>query len=274
LTLLLKIKRLEMFSLDWLVGFGLIFARLFSLTWFAPILGQRIVPWYAKFFISLLLSMAVTPIVVNNVEGTVWSPTEPLSGLTSKLFDEIITGSLMGFGVLIIFTSSIVIGSTLGQLSGIQFDTFQNSMGRQPPTTRIVSLVATTGFILAGGIELMVTSILDSFNTLPIGASIPKELSTELLTTLLQQSFELAVRAVAPSLAALILSTLLVGFMVRLVPHLNLLQIGFSTNIAILWIALLFTLGGSTWILIESMEETPQLINHTLSETHTGEWNE
>ena len=256
--------------MDWLTGFAFVFARLLALVWFAPLLGQRSVPVHFRIFLAIFLALAVSPMIVENLEDrSVLSNTAPMT-LLPMLLNEVIAGSLMGVGILIIFSSSIVIGTAIGQMSGIQLDSFQiDSAGQEAPTTRIISIVAVTGFVLAGGLELMISSILDSFAAIPIGESIASQISIDLIIQLLQQSFEIAIRAVAPSVTALLLSTLLVGICIRVVPQLNLLQVGFSTNMAIMWIAILLTLGGSIWIVLESLESTPGFINEQLTHSTT-----
>ena len=160
----------------------------------------------------------------------------------------------------------MMIGSAIGQISGLQLDSHSagNSMFGQQPTSQLIGITATAVFVLAGGMELMLTSVIDSFVALPIGESFGQGQALAMVTSMLQRSFELAVRAIAPAIATLLISTIVVGILSRTLPQLNLIQVGLSSNMALMFFALFFTLAGCVWLVVDDMERATQLIQSSL----------
>ncbi len=237
-------------------GFALIATRMTALTVAAPIFGHRSVPVFVRLLLALFVSLAVAPLIFSDprtIESV--SQLSP-NGLLPAVAQEAVTGALIGLGVLLIFSSAQMIGAIIGQLSGIQLDglaTADSCFG-QVPASRLVAVVAAAAFVLIGGPERVLSTVLDSFSAVPVGRHVDKVAAIELLIQILGQSFELVVRAVAPAVATLLVSTFLVGFLSRTLPQLNLLQIGISSNIALMLIALFLTLGGCVWLFLDEMD--------------------
>ena len=84
------------------------------------------------------------------------------------------------------------------------------------------------------------------------------------LVQLLQQSFSLAVRGVGPAIAALMITTLTVGFISRSMPQLNMLQIGLNSNLLVLWLAIFLTLGGCIWLFVDDIQSALETIQGSL----------
>ena len=128
----------------------------------------------------------------------------------------------------------------------------------------LIGLAAACVFVLSGGLELALSSMLDSFTALPIGNSLSGENAVNLVTSILHQSFELTIRAIAPAIAALLVSTLVIGMVARSLPQLNLVQIGLSTNTGLMLTAAFLTLGGCVWLVMDDFEKVNDLIVQTL----------
>ena len=169
--------------------------------------------------------------------------------------------------MLIIFSSALMIGAAINQMSGLQMETvFGNSSSfGQNPTTQLIGLTAACVFILSGGLELCLSTAIASFDSLPIGQSIAGKDLITMTTTILQQSFELTVRAVAPAVAALLISTVLFGIISRILPQLGLIQVGMSTNTGLMLTAAVLTMGGCVWLVVDDTQRIAEFINQTLS---------
>lgn len=246
-------------------GFLLVFVRILMVVLTAPLLGSRTVPLYIRAILALMISLCIAPTVLPAIEQTQWNQDE----LIHAVFSEAISGCLIGVGILIIFSTALMIGSSVGQMSGIQLDSFapKSSEFGQQPAAMLIGIVATATFVLVGGPELIVTTVMDSFVALPLGSTIANRDVLGLLTNLLQQSFDLTVRAIAPAIATLLIATLLVGFLSRTLPQLNLIQVGLSSNLAIMITAIFLTLGGCVWLVVDDVERASQFIVHSLEAT-------
>jgi flagellar biosynthetic protein FliR len=97
--------------------------------------------------------------------------------------------------------------------------------------------LALSVFIALGGIESMFSSVVASFASLPAGA-VPAMFTgasdispAAIFTGALSASFELGLRIAAPMLAIVCLETVVMGYLSRSVPQLNILSIGFPVRI-------------------------------------------
>lgn len=243
-------------------GFLLVFVRILMVAMTAPLLGSRTVPVYVRALLALMITLCISPTVLSATDQAGLNQDE----LVQAVFSEAISGSLIGVGILIVFSTAMMIGSAVGQMSGIQLDSLapSNSEFGQQPTSMLIGIVATATFVLVGGPELIVTTVMDSFVALPVGQAVANENVLGLLTTLLQQSFELTIRAIAPAIATLLIATILVGFLSRTLPQLNLIQVGLSSNMAIMITAILLTLGGCVWLVVDDVERASQFIVESL----------
>ncbi len=240
-----------------IIGAFLVTIRVSAMVVVAPILGQRWIPIYVKLLLALFISVATAPMIVaqNDHSAPLLStlPTE----VFAQIANEALIGSFIGLGILIIFSSASMIGSAIGQISGLQLDALSpnNDLG-QHATTRLIALTAAVVFALSGGIEMLFSAVIDSFSTMPVGSRIDPSNLLRGLVQLLHQSFELTVRAVAPAIATLLISTLTIGLISRILPQLNLIHVGLSSNMGLMLIAVFLTLGGIVWMVIDNVEST------------------
>ena len=121
-------------------------------------------------------------------------------------------------------------------------------------------------FALIGGPELVITATLDTFANVPIGTSLQSATVFPLLGELLQQSFILTLRGVAPAVAALMISTLVIGLISRTYPQMNLLGLGLSSNLLVMFLAIFFTLGGCVWLFVDDLQQIMALIQDSISQ--------
>ena len=224
----------------------------------APVLGHRSVPVFVKLILASVITLAAAPLIVVQPETIDSGKSLELTDLVSALFAEALVGALLGFGVLIVFSAAQMIGVAIGQMAGLQLDASgdpDTSTG-QLPVERLVGFVAIAMFVIVGGPELLLGSILESFSRLPVGATLQSQSVLKLITGLLAQSFELTVLAMAPAAASLLVSSIVVGILIRALPQLNLIQLGLSSNIALMLLALFLTLGGCLWMMVDEIQMT------------------
>ena len=76
----------------------------------------------------------------------------------------------------------------------------------------------------------MIEALLDTFAWAPPGHAALGDTFVEVLTNIVTQSFALGIRAAAPLLIALLLSTLVLGLISRTLPQINVIAVGFGLN--------------------------------------------
>ena len=102
---------------------------------------------------------------------------------------------------------------------------------------------------------MVIEALLETFSWAPPGQIALGGTFVEALTSVVTQSFILGIRAIAPVLTALLLSTIVLGLVSRTLPQLNILLVGFNLN-AILTLGVLFlSLGTVAWTFQEQTGE-------------------
>jgi flagellar biosynthetic protein FliR len=248
------------------VVFLLALARISAVVMTAPVLGSRAVPFKFRIGIAILLTLTSIPLI----DGSAIDPTDP-GILFTALLSEVTIGSLLGLGVMIVFAAAQIAGTVISQMAGIQLaDSLDPHSGQTAsPVSQMFGVLSLAAFALIGGPELVVSAMLDTFVRLPLGSSLETSNVLALVTELLQQSFLLTLRAVAPAVAALMISTLVIGLISRTYPQMNLLGLGLSSNLIVMLLAIFFTLGGSVWLFVDDLDHFIAMIGNGMGEAHT-----
>ena len=110
----------------------------------------------------------------------------------------------------------------------------------------------------------MIGAVLETFANVPLGTSLKTPEVLQLLTALLQQSFVLMLKAVAPALASLLVATWVIGLIGRTYPQMNMLQAGLSSNLVVMFLAVFLTLGGCVWLFVEDLGQAIDVIQSAL----------
>ena len=226
----------------------------------APVLGSRRIPLLFRLAGGLVISLVALPLV-----GMPTDTPDHWGGLISAFLSESVIGSMFGLGVLIIYSAAQFVGTIVGQMAGLQVDAFSGAeTSGQSTTGRLFAMVSAAVFVLIGGPEMMIASVLDSFQTLPVGSPVEPHNLLETCITLLQQSFLLALKAVAPAMGALMVATIVVGMLSLSLPQINILQVGLSSNLIVMMLAIFFTLGGCIWLFVDDLQSSIQYLQEAL----------
>ena len=239
----------------------LIFVRLAGVVFVAPILGHRAVGLAPRLVITVCLTLLAFPLVesaASNGQG---------GGLESAVVGELMIGLSLGLGVTILFATASMVGNVIGQMAGIQFATELLVDGANASTSvgSFFTIVSLAVFALINGPEMVLTGVLDTYTAVPVGSSVAPVSLLPLLIELLQQSFVLLLRAVAPAVAALLIATIVVGMISRSYPQLNMFQFGIGSNLVIMLLAIFLTLGGSMWLFMDDLQMAVQVVQDSLA---------
>jgi flagellar biosynthetic protein FliR len=252
--------------MDSTVYFLLAFTRVAALVMTAPVFGSRAVPFKLRVGLAVVLTLTAYPLIdSSSIDASV-------SGqIATAFFSEAIIGSLLGLGVMIMFSAAQVAGTVISQMAGIQLsNTLDPQTGETAsPVSQMFGVLSLAAFALVGGPELVVSATLDTFVHLPLGTSLETASVVGLVTELLQQSFILTLRGVAPAVAALMISTLVIGLIGRTYPQMNLLGMGLSSNLIVMLLAIFLTLGGSVWLFVDDLDQFIAMITDAMQESAT-----
>jgi len=201
-----------------------------------PILGGQNVPRSLRLIGAVVFSLFIVPVLWHHP----LSSPENLLVCSILIIREFLTGLAMGTFLVIFFSGLSMAGDLIGRLSGISLSgTFDPVMGEEiSVTSKFILLTGMVLFILSGGLSQFVMGFLDSFQQLPPGSLLPVDSLWNLFLMLLISSFNLAVRLSAPVVIATLSLFLVIGFLGRTFPQLNLMFSAFSCN-TLLTLALL-----------------------------------
>lgn len=245
-------------------GSLLVFVRILTSVLTAPLFSQGRVPVIFRVGLALLLSTVTVPTLMYSES---WASLEQ-TDLFSAIMGEALIGASIGLCVSILISAAQVAGQIIGQLAGINLTDPIGGENAQVGgvTAGFFNMLSLAVFAMMGGPELMVSAVLETFQQVPLGFVISQQELLDLMATLLGQSLSLAVRAVGPAIASLLIATLTLGFISRTIPQLNMLQFGLNSNLIVFWLAIFLTLGGCVWLFVDDIQTTVDFIQDKLAE--------
>ena len=239
-------------------AFTLVLVRMSGLMTIGPIFGQSIVPANIRILLVLALSFLITPAL--HIHSRVAS--ESLN-VPSTILDfawvgigEFSLGLVLGLGVLTILSGLQLAGEIIDQQTGIALGEISNP-GFEingSVTGQFLFMLGVTLLLImepVGGHLMMVSVLVETFQTLPVGEAYVSASAVELLRDLVHQSLVLGVQVAAPLLATMTLVALTMGFLGHTVPQVNVLIVGFPIRAMISLLVIAVTLSGVGRVVID-----------------------
>jgi flagellar biosynthetic protein FliR len=122
-------------------------------------------------------------------------------------------------------------------------------------------------FLLIDGHRYLIGALVGTFRAIPLGgARVPDSLS-DTVATLLTESFSLGLRAAAPAMVALLLSTVLLGLISRTIPQINVLVVGFGINSMVTLGIVALALGSMVFVFQESFQPSIDAPTESLTQS-------
>lgn len=244
--------------IDHFLMFTLVLVRVSTLVVVAPIFGTTEVPARVRGLFAFSLALLVAPL---HWDTNFEHPQSMLNYLVI-VGTEALIGLLLGLGLNLLFAGVQVAGQIISQMSGMQVaEVFNPGFDAGVPIfSQILFYVAMAVFVILGGHRMTVEALLDTFAVMPPGSATLSTSITEMLTELLSQSFILGVRAAAPAMVALLLTTLVLGLISRTLPQLNIMSLGFGLSSLVTLGALMTSLGAAAWLFQDEIDTTLSLV--------------
>jgi flagellar biosynthetic protein FliR len=210
----------------------LVIFRIGGLMIFAPVFGSPVVPVRIKVFLSFLLGLAIYPLL--SAQQIVAAPARlDLWLLAPAVALEMAIGLLVGFLASLPLIAAQTGGLLMGQQMGLGFARFYNPGidDEGDVIGQVFFFMTLASFLIIGGHEAMLLAVLHSFELIPLGTFTAGADVVDLLAGVLLAAFELALRVATPVLALVFLESLVMGYMAKTVPQLNILSLGFPLRI-------------------------------------------
>lgn len=189
-------------------------------------------------------------------EPLTYSEFQPTLVVPSTIFDfafiaiaELSLGFFLALGVNIVLSGIQMAGEMFDQQTGTALSEIFNpaTNASSSPTGQTLYMLATVVFLVSEPINghiLMLSTLMETFQVLPVGEAWMSAGAVGVLRGLVQASLILAVQLAAPLLAVMALLSITMGFLGYTVPQVNVLVLGFPIRAMLASFILLFTLSG------------------------------
>ena len=265
-------------SMDWLnlidtsriLVFTLVLTRVSGIVIMAPVFGGSEIPMQVRALLAFTLAVLIMPSQWTVDVG------EPLT-LTAYailIAAELGIGLSLGLGINIFFTGAAIAGEVIGSLGGLHAaNIFDPATGEQSPLlSPMFHYLAIAVFASIGGLRILISALLDTFQTLPVGEANMHTTIAYSLVTILNTSFGLALRMAAPVIVSVLVAMLVVGLLGKTLPQLNLMSVGFGINTIIMYLVLGFSMSAGIWCFQEHVIVAFEALFNGIAATEIPDW--
>ena len=264
----LELLRFEML----LPVFGLVLARVGGLVFALPMLTSQQVPRIVKVWLVVTLALMTFPVVAPLMPHSL-----TFGQAAAGMVGEFVVGEILGLGAGLIFLAVQVAGKIVSHQSGMALGQAYNPVMDAPSTVldQIWFFAVLMFFLAMGGHLAVVKVLLGSFEHVPPMMMTIDGTVGEFVIGIVRSTFDVALRMCGPVVLALLLTSLIMGFLTKTMPQLNILSVGFSFKIVTAWFILAVTVSFSDGLIADGVLDGLDqigLLFETLSEAvmHAG----
>ncbi|OGT99805.1 MAG: flagellar biosynthetic protein FliR [Geobacteraceae bacterium GWC2_48_7] len=220
--------------------FALVLSRVAGIFSALPVFGGQGVPMQIKVVAIFMITLVCFPALA------LISPAMPddVFALGLLLLREMAIGLLLGFVAQVIFAAVEFSGQIIGMQMGFTISQIIDpTRGTQTQVMSVVqTLLASLLFFSLNIHHMFLSTIVDSFKIIPLGAM---RLNAEIINFIVKLTADvliIGVRLAAPVMVSLLLTSVALGIMARAFPQMNIFMISMPLNIGIGFIILGATL--------------------------------
>jgi len=212
--------------------------RLSGVFVFAPVIGSPAIPLRIRTLLCIVFAVAIYPTIPAQYQTPIelnlatlgWAViSETLIGITIGLIAALpmyaiqlgglIVGHQIGVGLASVYNPALDLeGDVIGQF---------------------LLFLALAVFISVGGLEIMFGALAVTFTNVPLGGLRMVDAPLDLLVGLVSSGMAVGLRVAAPVLCIVLAETIASGFIMKTMPQLNIMTIGFAIKIIVAMIALI-----------------------------------
>ncbi len=227
------------------VVFVLVLARVGGMVMTAPVFAAKEIPVRVRVLIALALALMIAP-------GQAQRPVETgptLIDFVLAVGGELLVGVVLGLGLSILMGGLQLAGQMISQMSGIALaDVFNPTFDANVPLfSELLYLCSLAVFLAIGGHRQVVEALLETYQSLPVGTGPPVDTVGQAAVAVMSQAMSLSLRVSAPTVAAQLVATVVLGLISRTLPQLNVLAMGFGVNSLVTFGTMWLSLGAMLW---------------------------
>jgi flagellar biosynthetic protein FliR len=219
---------LDQLGPDRVGAFFLVLARVSPLFVLAPLFSSKLVPGRVRGIVAVALAVGLSPVAGANVH----LPTDEyaFAGLLGK---ELLVGLAFAFALGALFAAVQIAGSFLDTMIGFSFGSLVDPVTGNQSTVlqQLYSLVSVLVFISIGGDAWIIRGLARTYEV--VGLLQYPQLDTMVAgaVSAFTQIFLAAIEVAGPVILALVLTDAAFGVVSRVVPQLNVFQVGFPAKV-------------------------------------------
>lgn len=195
-----------------------------------PVFGAANVPIQVRIILAFMIGMVAT----NSASFDL--PTDSAISLSNTIFvmGEVLVGVAIGFALQLGFSSVLIAGETISNAMGLGFASMSDPQTGQstPVIGQFLMIMATLLLLAIDGHLMLLAAIVESYSALPPGYAF---LGADLALGIVKFGgtlFSMGLLIALPVGGALILTQLIMGFLARTAPALNLFAVGIPVTIS------------------------------------------
>lgn len=207
------------FNLEELLGYFYVFTRLGGVMMMLPGLGEFYIPMRIRLLTTVVLSLALTPLVVNTLPVTTLVGAETLYFLVREMLIGFALGAI---GRILLNALQITANLIAFQTSLSSATIFNPAMGTQDsPFASYLIIGAITVIFITNTHYQIIEVFLKSYESFPPTDSFPFEDFKEMMVRVVCHGFNLGVKLAFPFLIAGTIINFAAGLLSRLVPQIQ-----------------------------------------------------
>lgn len=212
------------------------FSGLFLIT---PIFSTRIIPSRIKVGLSFLFAFITLPMIT----GSHPFPIHQMM-IVIEIMRELLIGLVIGFIAYLAFAAIQLAGRFIDMRMGFAIVNVADPIhgATLPLMGQFKNVLATLLFLAINGHHIMIKAIRHSFDIIPLGGAVLTNQSIEVLLRSSADIFVLGFKIGLPVVATLFVADIILGFMARTIPQLNIFVVGLPLKILVGFIMLLLSI--------------------------------
>jgi flagellar biosynthetic protein FliR len=244
--------------LEHTIPFMLVVTRLTGIFVYTPLLRSTSVPVVYRALLAFMFALAVFPFTPPVASGIAVDLVELVPLLFSELLIGAAMGLIVGLPLIALEMGGFVIGYQIGLAMAESFNPELDTNGSV--IGQLLFYLGLFIFIGVGGLETLFMTLADSFHTVPLGMFTAGDAPLDIIVGVLASGFEIAIRVASPIMAVVSLLYVAMGFIMKTMPQMNIMSIGFAAQIVAGIVTVLIMISAISQVATEEIERTLQLL--------------
>jgi len=212
------------------VPFMLVVFRMAGLLLFTPVLANKSMPRQFRVMLAVMFGAAIYPVLPGAAQI---EPNIDLAGLVPLIVSELLIGVVIGFLAGLPVLAMDMSGFLMGHQMGLSLGRVYNpDVGSDTDVFgQVLMYVGLGTFVALGGLEAVYVTLATTFRNVPVGSFAMDRVPLDAIVGVIASGVELAVRVAAPVLAIVFMLMIALGFVMKTMPQINVMSVGFTLKI-------------------------------------------